>query len=84
VEESDSSETIEGCTGESKWWNESLAIFVECVDLIPSIGLVSFKFCLREANQVAHEIARFFFVTGSMKPLALIKLTRSTRNTFRS
>jgi hypothetical protein len=61
IAESDSSETIEACTGETRWWNESSAIFADCVDLIPSIGTISFKFCPREANQVAHEIARFCF-----------------------
>jgi hypothetical protein len=29
--------------------------------MIPYIGTVSFKLCPREANQVAHEIARFCF-----------------------
>jgi hypothetical protein len=61
IAESDSAETIEACTGETRWWNESSAIFADCVDMIPSIGTVSFKLCPREANQVAHEIARFCF-----------------------
>jgi hypothetical protein len=64
VAESDSFETIEACTGETRWWNESSAIFAECVDMIPFIGTISFKFCLREANQVVHEIARFCFSTN--------------------
>jgi ribonuclease HI len=61
IAESDSTDTIEACNGESRWWNQSSAIYAECVDLIPSIGSVSFKFCPREANQVAHNIARFCF-----------------------
>jgi ribonuclease HI len=61
IVESDSSETIEACSGKSRWWNQSSAIYAECVDLVPAIGLVSFKVCSREANQVAHNIARFFF-----------------------
>jgi ribonuclease HI len=61
IAESDSTETIEACNGESRWWNQSSAIYAECVDLIPSIGSVRFKTCPREANQVAHNIARFCF-----------------------
>jgi ribonuclease HI len=34
---SDSMETVEACTGEAIWWNESSAIFADCVDLIALI-----------------------------------------------
>jgi hypothetical protein len=61
IAESNSTNTIEACNGESRWWNQSSKIYAGCIDLIPSIGLVSFKVCSREANQVAHNIARFFF-----------------------
>jgi ribonuclease HI len=59
--ESDSMETVEACTGEATWWNESSAIFADCVDLIALIGGVQIQFCPREANEVAHEIARDCF-----------------------
>jgi ribonuclease HI len=83
IAESDSSETIEACTGKKRWWNKSTVNFADCVDLIPSIGTVSFKFCPREANYVAHEIARFCFsnntlVIGSMNPLAFFSIVSQT------
>jgi hypothetical protein len=61
IAESDSIDTIEACNGDSRWWNQSSAIYTECVDLIPFIGSVSFKLCLRKSNQVAHNIARYCF-----------------------
>jgi ribonuclease HI len=61
IAESDSSETIEAFTGEQRWWNESAAIYAECIDKITNIGEVSFKLCPREANQVAHELARYSY-----------------------
>jgi hypothetical protein len=44
--------------------------------MVSSIGNVTFKYCQREANHVAHEIARVYFhnrvlVIGSMNPLIL-------------
>lgn len=57
--ESDSLEVIQACTGEDAWWNMSAAIFADCVDLSMTIGKVIFKHCPREANEVAHELARF-------------------------
>jgi hypothetical protein len=54
-------ETIQACTGEHTWWNESAAIFADCVDLASLIDLVSFKHCPREVNEVAHELARSSF-----------------------
>jgi hypothetical protein len=59
--ESDSLETIEACNGSGRWWSESSAILDDCVDFASSIGSVSYQFCLREANQVADDIARFSF-----------------------
>jgi hypothetical protein len=38
-----------------------LAVFADCVDSVATIGEVSFNFCPREANKVAHELARFGF-----------------------
>jgi ribonuclease HI len=62
IAESDSTETIEACSGESRWWNESTAIYADCIDISSAIGNVSFSFCPREANQVAHEIAKFGYI----------------------
>ena len=45
------------------WWSEPAAIFADCVDLIVSIGKVIFTHCPREANGVAHELARQCFVS---------------------
>jgi ribonuclease HI len=61
IAESDSLETIEACNGSDRWWSESSAILADCLDLASSIGSVSFQFYPREANQVADDIARFFF-----------------------
>jgi hypothetical protein len=52
---------VEACTEDEAWWGESSAIFADCVDLASLIDKVSFKHCLREVNEVAHDIARFCF-----------------------
>jgi hypothetical protein len=63
--ESDSLETVEARKGEEVWWAESSAIFADCVDLVSLIGTVIFKHCPREANQDAHELAKFSFSNKS-------------------
>jgi ribonuclease HI len=63
--ESDSLETIEGCTGGDTWWSESFAIFADCLDVTTGFDDVKFKHCPREANSVADEIARFCFESGN-------------------
>ena len=65
IMESDSLETVEACTGDEVWWNESSVIFTDCVDLDSSVQTIQFKYCPREANQVAHEIAKSSFSTRS-------------------
>jgi ribonuclease HI len=65
IAESDSTEVIQACTGEQSWWNESAAIFADCVDLASNLETISFKYCRREANEVAHELARFCFINTS-------------------
>jgi hypothetical protein len=62
VVESDSLETINSCTGVDTWWSESAAIFADIVDLASNIDKLEFKHIPREANMVAHEIARNCFV----------------------
>ena len=55
---SDSIETIDACTGVEAWWNDSAAIFADIVDLASRIDSIVFKHIPREANMVAHEIAK--------------------------
>jgi ribonuclease HI len=59
--ESDSSEVIDACKGDERWWNEASIVFAGCVDVVTTIGDVSFSHCPRKANKVAHELARFCF-----------------------
>ena len=61
IAESDCTEIIEACSGETIWWDESSAIFADCIDLVSLIGNVTFKYCPREANEVVHELARVCF-----------------------
>jgi hypothetical protein len=61
--ESDSSETIDAISGNQQWCNDSTAIFADCVDIVDSIGSVSFSHCLREANKVAHSLAKECFLS---------------------
>lgn len=61
VAESDSTEIVEACSGKEQWWNESAAIFADCMDLSTLIDIVIFKHCPREANEVAHELAKSCF-----------------------
>ena len=61
VAESDSLDVIQACTGEQSWWSTQAAIFADCVDLVANIGSVKFAYCLREANEVAHELAKNSF-----------------------
>ena len=63
--ESDSTDVIDACTGGERWWNDSAAIFADCVDYVASIGTVSFQHCPREANAVAHELARVCYTDKS-------------------
>jgi ribonuclease HI len=65
VAESDSTKVIQACTGKQSWWNESAAIFADCVDLASNLDTISFKHCTREANEVAHELDRFCFINTS-------------------
>jgi ribonuclease HI len=63
--ESDSMETIDACSGGDTWWSEAAAIFADCVDLTTAIGDVKFQHCPREANKVAHELAKVSFSNTS-------------------
>jgi ribonuclease HI len=61
VAESDSMETIESCTRVHQWSSDATAVYADRVDLVVSIGEVSFRHCLREANMVAHSLAHECF-----------------------
>jgi hypothetical protein len=58
---SDSSDTVEACSGDQVWWGENSAIFADCVDFVVLVRGVTFKHCLREANEVSHTLARDSF-----------------------
>jgi ribonuclease HI len=58
IAESDSLEVIAAMNDSETWWCEAAAVFAECVDKVTTIGAVSFMHIGREANQVAHELAR--------------------------
>jgi ribonuclease HI len=61
IAESDSVEVIDSCSGKEIWWNESVAVFADIVDISSSLDKVIFKHCARNANKVAHELAKFSF-----------------------
>ena len=62
IAETDSLETFEACSGQNMWWTEMAAIFADCVDLASSLWSIRYTHCLREANTVAHELARDGFL----------------------
>jgi ribonuclease HI len=77
IAESDSVEVIEACTGEAMWWSDSAAIYADILDATTTIDKVIFKHCSREANKVAHDLAKYsflvsFLVIGSMSPLGFL------------
>lgn len=39
-------------------------MYADCVDLVTKIGDVQFKHCVREANIVAHEVAKHCYENG--------------------
>jgi hypothetical protein len=59
IAESDSIVTVEACSGKETWWTTPAAIYTDCIDISSTIRFVSFSHCPREANQIAHEIAKF-------------------------
>jgi ribonuclease HI len=63
IAESDSLETIQACSLNEAWWTEPAAVYADCVDLATLIGQVSFNQCVREANKLAHVIARECFIS---------------------
>ena len=65
VAEGDSLEVSDACNGNDTWWSESAAVFADCLDIATSIGKVIYRHCPREANSVAHDLARFVFIERS-------------------
>jgi hypothetical protein len=51
-------EIVDACSGADELWGDASAIFVDCMNLAAGIGKVVFKHCRREANEVAHLLAR--------------------------
>uniref|UniRef100_A0ACD5XCW7 Uncharacterized protein n=1 Tax=Avena sativa TaxID=4498 RepID=A0ACD5XCW7_AVESA len=61
IAESDSTKIIEACNGEEAWWCESSAVLADCIDEASMVINVVFQHCPREANRIAHELARSCF-----------------------
>lgn len=61
MRETDSLEVINVCTDNNQWWDTTPVVYTEIVDLATWIEKVKFKHCNRDANGVAHELARFSF-----------------------
>ena len=59
--ESDSLELIQACNGDMEIWSPHSAILAECFVKASNIGDISFSHCFREANLVAHHLARNAF-----------------------
>ena len=63
VIESDSLELIKACNREIEIWNPHAAILAEIFMKISMMDSVIFQHCLREANQVAHNLAKYVYET---------------------
>jgi hypothetical protein len=61
----DSIDVIEAYSREEAWWNDSAATYAGCFDMAMTIGSLTFTHCSREANKVAHSLARFSFSNKS-------------------
>ena len=56
--ESDSLELIQACTGVIEIWSPYSAILAECFLKASTMNIASLQLCPRDANQVAHELAK--------------------------
>jgi hypothetical protein len=61
IMESDSQEIVDACSRVDAWWGDASVIILDCMDLAAGIRKVSFKHCGRDANEVAHFLARNSF-----------------------
>jgi hypothetical protein len=59
--ESDNLELINACNGVAELWDPYTAIMMECFQISQRIGSISFQFCPRKTNKVAHNLARTSF-----------------------
>ena len=59
--ESDSGEAINACSGHDRIWNGATTVYAECFIMAGMIGSVQFLHCNREANEVAHTLAKFAY-----------------------
>ena len=79
IVESDSLELVESLNGVIQIWSPYTSILMDCFLLAQRIGRVTIQHCQREANVVAHKIARFVFEKNNSifweeDPLALLFL----------
>jgi hypothetical protein len=65
VVKSDCLELINNCSGETEVWGPHAHILPDCLHISRRISNISFKHCLREANKVAHNLARLSFDSNS-------------------
>jgi ribonuclease HI len=64
--ESDSLELIQACKSEIEIWSPYTAVLADCFLKAHSFKDISFEHCRREANQVAHQLAKFSFESNSV------------------
>lgn len=63
IVESDSLELIQACNGIIEIWSPYTAILADCFQKAQRIGNISFQHCPREANMVAHNLAKHAYDT---------------------
>jgi hypothetical protein len=63
VIESDYLELVEASNGVKEVWSPHSAILADCFQKASLMSEVSFQHCPREANQLAHELARHAFTS---------------------
>src|SRR4051812_24094507 len=64
--EVDSLELIKACNSETEVWSPASAILADCFLTAQSFNSISFVHCFREANEVAHELARYAYDSNSV------------------
>lgn len=62
VAESDNTEVIDACSRRHQWYDPVAATYAQCMETAGAIGKVEFRHVHREANGVAHELARMCFL----------------------
>jgi ribonuclease HI len=61
------SESLEvTCNAKVEVWSPSSSILYDCFSKAQEFDYIAFIHCIREANQVAHELARYAFTTNSV------------------